>query len=103
MLSCVADEGVDSTLAAIGDEGVTILYADSHTLKRLEASGATGADYPALRGGLIKIGSGEDIGADTPRTWGSLSLTTVGKPAGDGHGHGHGHGHNHGHGHSHGH
>ena len=80
-----------ATVAAVRDEDCTILFADSHTLKHLPSESVP-ADQPSLRGGIIKIGSGEAFGLDTPRVWAGVELTTVGKPASAsaaGHGHSH--------------
>ena len=84
----------DLTVAAVRDEDCTILFADSHTLKNLPAD-SVASDQPSLRGGIIKVGSGEAFGVGSPRVWAGVRLTTVGKPAAASGTHGHGHGHSH--------
>mmetsp|Transcript_32094 Transcript_32094/g.63986 ORF Transcript_32094/g.63986 Transcript_32094/m.63986 type:complete len:303 (+) Transcript_32094:13-921(+) len=66
----------DSTLAAIRNSGATVLLADTHTLKALEGTAAPAS----LRGGLVKVGSGEVLGAADPVLWGELPFATVGTP-----------------------
>ena len=79
------------TAAALETYGGTILLADSHTLKALEEEEAPASSGhqqgpssfvapPSLRGGFVKVGSGEALGAAPPREWSGVPLTTVGKP-----------------------
>jgi fatty-acyl-CoA synthase len=67
----------EATLSALQDEACTILYADSHTLKVLAPLASAG---PSLRGGLLKIGSGEKFGLAPPVSYSGIELTTVGNP-----------------------
>ena len=76
-----AESAAAATMAAMADEKCTLMLADSHTLKALPQ----GLDAPppgleSFRGGLTKIGSGDAIGLDTPRTWAGVPFTTVGNP-----------------------
>jgi acyl-CoA synthetase (AMP-forming)/AMP-acid ligase II len=63
------------TLAAVENSGATILFADTHTLKALDGSPTP----PGLRGGLVKVGSGEVLGAAEPVMWGNVPFATVGE------------------------
>jgi len=69
-----------ATLAALKEEECTVLFADSHTLKTFTPMGLAKADLPALRTGLIKVGSGEAFGLGEPRLLAGTELVTVGKP-----------------------
>jgi len=69
------------TLDALISYEATVLYADSHTLEALQWMARPGQlELPNLRGGLLKIGSGEALGAEPAVEWLGVGLTTVGKP-----------------------
>ena len=73
------------TAAALEAHAATVLLADTHTLKALNAAadddGGGGGFKPpsSLRGGFVKVGSGEALGAGPPVDWSGVPLTTVGK------------------------
>ena len=69
----------EHTVAALESNGGTVLLADTHTLKALETSGFNAP--PTLRGGFVKVGSGDIIGAGPPAQWCDVRLATVGKQA----------------------
>ena len=88
----VPSQRAEATLQTIAGEQCSILFADTHTLKALPAD--VDADLNALRGGVVKIGSGTDF-LDETREYAGVTLATLGKKGGGG-GHGHGHSHSHG-------
>ena len=64
------------------EEGCTVLYADTHTLKALMALEIENSQsIPAsFRSGLVKVGSGDGIGLGEARVWEGRDLITVGNP-----------------------
>lgn len=76
-----AAAAAEATLAAMAEERCSLMLADSHTLRALpQGLDAPPAGLEAFRGGLTKVGSGDGVGLDEPRTWAGVPLTTVGKP-----------------------
>ena len=72
------------TAAALEAHAATVLLADTHTLKALNAAdddddGGGFKPPSSLRGGFVKVGSGEALGAGPPVDWSGVPLTTVGK------------------------
>ena len=65
------------TLSALEEHGATILVADTHSLKALAGERAAAS----LRGGFVKVGSGDMLGLGNPVEWSGVGLTTVGKLA----------------------
>ena len=57
-----------------------MLFADSHTLKALNADGDSVLALPHLRVGLTKIGSGEAFDQAPPPVWSGVEFVTVGNP-----------------------
>ena len=69
----------DGTLQAL-EEGCTVPYADTHTLKALMALEIENSIPASFRSGLVKVGSGDDIGLGEARVWEGRDLITVGNP-----------------------
>ena len=71
------DTMCEAALDAIESEACTLVVADSHLAK---AAAATATTTTRLRGGFIKVGSGDAIGASEPVTFWGAELLTVGTP-----------------------
>ena len=75
---------VETTIAAMQNQACTILIADSHITKVLVADDVSTANAPSLRGGLVKVGSGETISSNGPGAVtlfdGAVTLSAVGTP-----------------------
>ena len=74
---------VETTLAAMKNQACTILIADSHVTKVLQADKVTRSHAPSLRGGLVKVGSGETISDGQSAVGlfdGTVTLSAVGTP-----------------------
>eukprot|EP01045_Picozoa_sp_COSAG04_P028263 COSAG04_NODE_4343_length_2147_cov_5.434082_1_plen_256_part_00 len=69
----------EGTLQAL-EEGCTVLYADTHTLKALMALEIENSIPASFRSGLVKVGSGDGIGLGEARVWEGRDLITVGNP-----------------------
>ena len=64
----------EAALDAIESEACTLVVADSHLAK------AAKTPTTRLRGGFIKVGSGDAIGASEPVNFWGAELLTVGTP-----------------------
>ena len=72
-----------ATMAALRDQQCTLLVADTHVVNALvekEEAEPAAANGLQLRGGLVKVGSGEDISANFAREIFGATLDAVGKP-----------------------
>jgi acyl-CoA synthetase (AMP-forming)/AMP-acid ligase II len=75
ILGCgVPSERANATLSTLESEKCTILFADTHTLKALPEP----QKRLSLRGGVVKIGSGDTFLEET-KNYGGVSLLTLGK------------------------
>lgn len=70
----------DATLETVRSERCTLVVADSHLTRVAEELRVDVSDLTHLRGGLIKIGSGDEIGLAPPVEFLGARLTTVGAP-----------------------
>lgn len=68
----------DATLDAVRAERCTLVVADSHLTRVANERGVDASDLTHLRGGLVKIGSGDDIGLASPVEFLGARLATVG-------------------------
>ena len=73
----VPSQRAAATLDILASEKCTLLFADTHTLKALPPPTPT-LDLSALRGGIVKVGSGSDIMPDTVQ-YGGVTLSTMSK------------------------
>ncbi len=71
------DAMCEAALDAIESEACTLVVADSHLA---EAAAAAKTPTTRLRGGFIKLGSGDAIGACEPVSFWDTQLLTVGTP-----------------------
>ena len=71
------DAMCEAALDAIESEACTLVVADSHLA---EAAAAAKTPTTRLRGGFIKVGSGDAIGACEPVSFWDTQLLTVGTP-----------------------
>jgi acyl-CoA synthetase (AMP-forming)/AMP-acid ligase II len=80
----------NTTLRALDDEGCTVFLTDTHdlvNLRPLRLSGPTSLPWwasasgseGALRTGLVKIGSGDELGKAPLESWCGVPLVSVGK------------------------
>jgi hypothetical protein len=77
------ETSVETTIAALQNQACTILIADSHITKVLVADDVSATKAPSLRGGLVKVGSGESISdgpGAVPLFNGRATLSAVGTP-----------------------
>lgn len=72
----VPSKRAEATYETLETQACTILFADTHTLKALPPC-SPGA-LPALRAGVVKVGSGSDFLDDT-REYGGVQFSTLGK------------------------
>lgn len=74
----ISSTDLASTLACL-QKDASVLLADSHTLKTLQAEKNLGV-FPNLRIGLTKVGSGEAFDLGPAVKWAGIEFVTVGKP-----------------------
>lgn len=70
----------DATLEAVRSERCTLVVADAHLTRVADELRVDVSDLTHLRGGLIKVGSGDEIGLARPVEFLGARLTTVGAP-----------------------
>jgi acyl-CoA synthetase (AMP-forming)/AMP-acid ligase II len=63
----VPSQRAEATLRVLASEQCTLLFADTHTLKALEPLEVEGSSLQALRGGVVKVGSGTDFMSSTSK------------------------------------
>ena len=68
----------EATLEALRSEKCTLVVADSHVTRSANELAPDLSGLDALRGGLVKVGSGDDVGMQDPVKFLGVDLLTVG-------------------------
>jgi hypothetical protein len=64
----------NTTMKVLTEDKCSVLFSDTHTLKDLPSDATQW-----LRCGVVKVGSGEEFGADETVGWGKVKFLSVGK------------------------